>query len=133
MDVLQAYQHLPVHPLWQLCQVVKICDSYHILYIITITLAIKELVASGSPSLALFCGLPLLLHKSQTCLHMLMMPFCGNLLTISLSTLHTTSYYLPNKLSFSLSLTTLVFLMRNANKFMGLPCKSLALKLTLTA
>jgi hypothetical protein len=29
-DVSQAYHRLPVHPLWQLRQVVKISDSYHI-------------------------------------------------------------------------------------------------------
>jgi hypothetical protein len=29
-DVSQAYHRLPVHPLWQLRQVVMICGSYHV-------------------------------------------------------------------------------------------------------
>ena len=29
-DISQAYLCLPVHPLWQMCQIVKILNSYHI-------------------------------------------------------------------------------------------------------
>ena len=101
-DISQAYWHLPVHPLWQMCQ------SRFLILIMSITTTIsatKELVTFGLPSLALSYGLLLLLCRSLIYLHTLMMLFLGSLLTIFNFTLPMADSFLPNKPNCSLSLT----------------------------